>query len=78
MHIEPFKVEIWMDEWANHCEYNLAETCVARKTLRGQVPTQEIIATNQLAFLLHSRVQATYHLSHSAVTSQTKQLSYLQ
>ena len=36
MHIEPFKVEIWMNEWANHCEYNRAETCVARKTLRGQ------------------------------------------
>lgn len=33
MHIEPFKVEIWMNEWANHCEYNLAETCVASITI---------------------------------------------
>ena len=33
MHIEPFKVEIWMNEWENHCEYNLAETCVASITI---------------------------------------------
>jgi len=33
MHIEPFKVEIWMNEWENHCTYNLAETCVASITI---------------------------------------------
>lgn len=33
MHIETFKVEIWMNEWENHCEYNLAETCVASITI---------------------------------------------
>ena len=33
MHIEPFKVEIWMNEWENRCEYNLAETCVASITI---------------------------------------------
>ncbi len=33
MHIEPFKVEIWMNEWENHCTYNLAETCVASLTI---------------------------------------------
>ena len=33
MHVEPFKVEIWMNEWENHCEYNLAETCVASITI---------------------------------------------
>jgi aspartate/methionine/tyrosine aminotransferase len=29
MYIEPFKVEIWMNEWETRCTYNLAETCVA-------------------------------------------------
>jgi aspartate/methionine/tyrosine aminotransferase len=33
MYIEPFKVEIWMNEWENHCTYNLAETCVASITI---------------------------------------------
>lgn len=33
MHIDPFKVEIWMNEWENHCAYNLAETCVASITI---------------------------------------------
>ena len=28
MKIEPFGVEIWMDEWETRCAYNLAETCV--------------------------------------------------
>lgn len=33
MHIEPFKVEIWMNEWETRCTYNLAETCVASVTI---------------------------------------------
>lgn len=33
MFIEPFKVEIWMNEWENRCAYNLAETCVASITV---------------------------------------------
>ena len=33
MFIEPFKVEIWMNEWETHCTYNLAETCVASITI---------------------------------------------
>src|SRR6478736_3997548 len=28
MHIEPFGVEIWMNEFETQCELNLAETCV--------------------------------------------------
>lgn len=28
MHIDPFAVEIWMNEWETKCELNLAETCV--------------------------------------------------
>ena len=33
MFIEPFKVEIWMNEWESRCTYNLAETCVASITI---------------------------------------------
>lgn len=33
MHIEPFKVEIWMNDWENRCAFNLAETCVASITI---------------------------------------------
>ena len=33
MFIEPFEVEIWMNEWETCCTYNLAETCVASITI---------------------------------------------
>ena len=33
MYIEPFGVEMWMNEWENHCEFNLAETCVESLTI---------------------------------------------
>lgn len=34
MKIRPFGVEQWMNEWENHCEFNLAETCVESLTMR--------------------------------------------
>lgn len=33
MKIKPFGVEIWMNEFENHCDFNLAETCVASLTM---------------------------------------------
>ncbi|MEQ8205013.1 MAG: aminotransferase [Woeseia sp.] len=33
MHIEPFAVEIWMNEWETKCDWNLAETCVDSLTM---------------------------------------------
>ena len=33
MKIEPFGVEMWMNEFENHCAFNLAETCVASLTV---------------------------------------------
>jgi len=33
MKIEPFGVELWMNEFENNCEFNLAETCVASLTV---------------------------------------------
>lgn len=34
MYIEPFGVEIWMNEWENNCDLNLAETCVESLTIQ--------------------------------------------
>ncbi|WP_191938894.1 aminotransferase (plasmid) [Pantoea agglomerans] len=34
MNIRPFGVEQWMNEWENHCKYNLAETCVESLTMQ--------------------------------------------
>ncbi|HAC48376.1 MAG TPA: aminotransferase, partial [Sulfitobacter sp.] len=33
MKIATFGVEMWMNEFENHCRYNLAETCVDSITL---------------------------------------------
>ena len=33
MHIEPFGVEMWMNEWETKCDWNLAETCVESLTI---------------------------------------------
>ena len=33
MQIDPFGVEIWMNEWETKCELNLAETCVESLTI---------------------------------------------
>jgi len=33
MYIEPFGVEMWMNEWETKCEWNLAETCVESMTI---------------------------------------------
>jgi aspartate/methionine/tyrosine aminotransferase len=41
MFIEPFKVEIWMNEWETRCTYNLAETCVASITIEELLALSE-------------------------------------
>ncbi len=33
MQIEPFGVELWMNEWETRCDWNLAETCVQSLTV---------------------------------------------
>jgi aspartate/methionine/tyrosine aminotransferase len=33
MHITPFGVEMWMNDYEDHCEFNLAETCVESLTI---------------------------------------------
>lgn len=34
MRIEPFGVEIWMNDWETRCDWNLAETCVESLTIQ--------------------------------------------
>ena len=34
MYIEPFGVEMWMNEWETRCKWNLAETCVESITIQ--------------------------------------------
>ena len=33
MHIKPFGIEMWMNEFEDHCKYNLAETCIKSMTI---------------------------------------------
>ena len=33
MHIKPIGIEMWMNEFEDHCKYNLAETCVKSMTI---------------------------------------------
>ena len=33
MKIRPFDIEQWMNEFENHCDFNLGETCVASLTV---------------------------------------------
>ncbi len=37
MEIKAFGVELWMNEFENHCQYNLAETCVESLTIEELV-----------------------------------------
>ena len=34
MDIKTFKVERWMNDYEDHCTYNLAETCIDSLTIR--------------------------------------------
>jgi len=33
MHIKPFGIEMWMNEFEDHCTFNLAETCIKSMTI---------------------------------------------
>lgn len=37
MKIQPFAVEQWMNEFENHCDFNLAETCVESLTVEAML-----------------------------------------
>ena len=51
MHIQPFGVEIWMNEWETKCEMNLAETCVESITIQELLELTGQNATDLSALL---------------------------
>lgn len=51
MHIDPFAVEIWMNEWETKCAYNLAETCVESLTIEELLTLSGQNATDLSALL---------------------------
>ncbi len=57
MRIEPFGVEMWMNEFENHCEYNLAETCVASLTVNELL---EMTGVGAEAFADIAEMKLTY------------------
>lgn len=57
MRIEPFGVELWMNEFENHCTYNLAETCVASLTVQELL---DLTGTGDEAFAEIARMKLTY------------------
>ena len=57
MKIEPFGVELWMNRFENHCEYNLAETCVESLTVDELLT---LTAVGDTAFDDVRRMKLTY------------------
>ena len=60
MHIEPFGVEIWMNEWETKCDWNLAETCVESMTLAELLKLAGKSETD-LAELLSMKLTCCWH-----------------
>ena len=46
MKIEPFGVEMWMNEYETKCEYNLAETCVYSLSVSELFETADCLVKN--------------------------------
>ena len=57
MHIEPFGVEIWMNEWETKCEWNLAETCVESLTIAQLL---ELVGKNEVDLSEMLSMKMTY------------------
>ncbi len=57
MHIEPFGVEIWMNEWETKCAWNLAETCVESLTIAQLF---EVIGKNETSLSELLPLRMTY------------------
>ncbi len=55
MHIKPFGIEMWMNEFEDHCKYNLAETCVKSMTIEPYFDNQgnEIISRRTFKYETH-------------------------
>ena len=56
MRIEPFGVELWMNEFETTCDYNLAETCVDSLTIEELLVVADTTAEQLMAELLPMRL----------------------
>jgi len=77
MKIKPFGVEIWMNEFENHCEYNLAETCVASLTMEQLLElsgkSADILADLLPMKLTYGAIQGSDRLRDAICTLYTRQ-----
>jgi len=77
MKIKPFGVEIWMNEFENHCEYNLAETCVASLTMEQLLELSgknaDILADLLPMKLTYGAIQGSDRLRDAICTLYTRQ-----
>lgn len=69
MKIRPFDIEIWMNEFENQCEYNLAETCVASLTIEQLLSlsgkTETVLADLLPMHLTYGAIEGSDRLRHS-------------
>lgn len=78
MHIEPFGVELWMNEWETRCQWNLAETCVESLTIAELLAitgnTENDLSALLPVKLTYGAIEGSERL-RSAIASQYETLS---
>ena len=57
MLIDPFGIEMWMNEFEDHCDYNLAETCIKPMSINDLL---ELSGTNINFYQEISTMTMTY------------------
>jgi aspartate/methionine/tyrosine aminotransferase len=77
MKIKPFGVEIWMNEFEDHCEFNLAETCVASLTIEQLLEMSgknDSVMSDLLPMkMTYGAIQGSDRLRDAICTMYTKQ-----
>lgn len=77
MKIKPFGVEIWMNEFENHCEFNLGETCVASLTIEQLLQMSgknDTVLSDLLPMkMTYGAIQGSDRLRDSICTLYTRQ-----
>lgn len=77
MKIKPFGVEIWMNEFENHCAFNLAETCVASLTIEQLLEMSgknDSVMSDLLPMkMTYGAIQGSDRLRDAICTMYTKQ-----
>lgn len=77
MKIEPFGVELWMNEFETKCEYNLAETCVESITVAEllEITGQSSDSINELLSLklTYGAIEGSSRLRHAIASLYSNQ-----